>query len=92
MNQIQKPLKKNVRKSEYRKSAVESIPEVKKFQKMKTSNNMDDLFLLKKFGDDQLAELSFLRFIEAKRRLRHFVMNTDMKSDPKEKRRLIAYF
>ena len=56
---------------------------------------MDHLFRkleLKKFGDDQLAELSYVRFQEAKKRLRNFVISTDMKSDPAEKKRLMAYF
>ena len=56
---------------------------------------MDNLFRkleLKKFGDDQLAELSYARFQEAKKRLRNFVINTDMKSDLKERRILQAYF
>lgn len=47
---------------------------------------------LKRFGDDQLAELSHARFQEAKKRLRNFVINTDMKSDPKERKRLQAFF
>jgi hypothetical protein len=47
---------------------------------------------LKKFGDDQLAELSHARFQEAKKRLRNYVINTDMKSDPAEKKRLVTYF
>ncbi len=50
------------------------------------------MFLAKKFGDDQLAELSYLRFQDAKKRLRNFVVNTDMRGDEPEKRRLIAYF
>ena len=58
----------------------------------KNSNNMEDLYKLKKFGDDQLAELSYARFQEAKKRLRNYVINTDMKSDFKEKKRLMAYF
>lgn len=53
---------------------------------------MNNLYKLKKFGDDQLAEMSYARFQEAKKRLRHFVINTDMKSDPKEKKRLLAFF
>ena len=32
---------------------------------------------LKRFGDDQLAELSHARFLEAKKRLRNFVINTE---------------
>ena len=47
---------------------------------------------MKKFGDDMLAEMSYARFQEAKKRLRYFVINTDMKSDVKEKKRLLAYF
>ena len=47
---------------------------------------------LKKFGDDQLAELSYVRFQEAKKRLRNFVIYTDMRTDLAEKKRLIAYF
>ena len=47
---------------------------------------------MKKFGDDMLAELNYARFQEAKKRLRYFVINTDMKSDVKEKKRLLAYF
>ena len=47
---------------------------------------------MKKFGDDMLAEMSYARFQEAKKRLRFFVINTDMKSDLKEKKRLLAYF
>jgi hypothetical protein len=47
---------------------------------------------MKKFGDDQLAELSHARFQEAKKRLRNFVINTDMNSDHSEKMRLISYF
>ena len=47
---------------------------------------------LKKFGDDQLSELAYLQLQEAKKRLRHFVINTDMLSDPKEKRRLLGFF
>ena len=46
----------------------------------------------KKFGDDLLAELSHARFQEAKKRLRNFVINTDMKSNPDEKARLMSYF
>ena len=46
---------------------------------------------MKKFGEDSLAELSHTRFQEAKRRLRTFVINTDM-SDETEKKRLMAYF
>jgi hypothetical protein len=53
---------------------------------------MNNLYKLKKFGDDQLAEMSYARFQEAKKRLRHFVINTDMKSDPKEKKRLLTFF
>lgn len=53
---------------------------------------MDELYKQKKFGDDMLAELSYLRFQEAKRRLRHFVINTDMQSDPEERARLLSYF
>ncbi len=52
----------------------------------KNANNMEDLYKLKKFGDDQLAELSYARFQEAKKRLRNYVINTDMKSDLKEKK------
>ena len=47
---------------------------------------------MKKFGDDMIAEMSYPRFQEAKKRLRFFVINTDMKSDLKEKKRLLAYF
>lgn len=47
---------------------------------------------LKKFGDDQLSELAYLQLQEAKKRLRHFVINTDMRSDATEKRRLLGYF
>ena len=46
----------------------------------------------KKFGDDMLAELAHMRFQEAKKRLRNFVINTDMMSDLDEKRRLISFF
>jgi hypothetical protein len=53
---------------------------------------MSELYKLKKFGDDQLAEMSYARFQEAKKRLRHFVINTDMVSNPKEKKRLLAFF
>lgn len=53
---------------------------------------MDTLFKQKKFGDDMLAELSYEKFQEAKRRLRHFVINTDMTSDKEEKSRLLSYF
>jgi hypothetical protein len=53
---------------------------------------MDSLYKAKKFGDDLLAELSYARFIEAKRRLRHFVINTDMTTDIVEKQRLLSFF
>lgn len=56
------------------------------------SNNMDSLFKNKKFGDDMLAELSYVQFQEAKKRLRHFVINTDMLSDQVEKAKLLNYF
>ena len=49
---------------------------------------MDSLYKLKKFGDDLLAEMSYQRFQEAKKRLRHFIINTDMVSDTKERKRL----
>ena len=39
-----------------------------------------------------LAEMSYARLQEAKKRLRYFVINTDMKSDLKEKKRLLSYF
>ena len=47
---------------------------------------------VKKFKDDSLAELSHTRFQEAKKRLRNFVINTDMKSDLAERKRLMNYF
>jgi hypothetical protein len=59
------------------------------------SSNLDNHLRkleLKKFGDDQLSELAYLQLQEAKKRLRHFVINTDMRSDPVEKRRLLGYF
>jgi len=40
---------------------------------------------MKKFGDNMLAELSHLQFQEAKKRLRHFIINTDMTTDVEEK-------
>ena len=46
---------------------------------------------MKKFGDDVLAEHSHAKFQEAKKRLRHFVIATDM-TDEREKSRLLAYF
>lgn len=46
----------------------------------------------KKFGDDMLAELQHMRFQEAKKRLRNFVINTDMVSEVDEKRRLVHFF
>ena len=33
---------------------------------------------MKNFGNDMLAEMSYARFQEAKKRLRYFVINTDM--------------
>lgn len=53
---------------------------------------MNELYKQKKFGDDQLAELSYNYFQEAKKRLRHFVINTDMTSNPQEKAKLLNYF
>jgi len=58
----------------------------------KKASNMDNLYKQKKFGDDMLAELSYARFQEAKKRLRHFVINTDMQSDVVEKTRLLNFF
>ena len=64
--------------------------------KVKTSagntGNMDNLYKQKKFGDNMLAELSYQRFQEAKKRLRHFVINTDMQSDKVERARLLNFF
>jgi hypothetical protein len=56
------------------------------------TNNMENLFKNKKFGDDMLAELSYVQFQEAKKRLRHFVINTDMQSDKVEKEKLLNFF
>lgn len=53
---------------------------------------MDNLYKSKKFGDDMLAELSYVKFQEAKKRLRLFVINTDMQSDKLEKQKLLSYF
>lgn len=39
-----------------------------------------------------LAELSYVQFQEAKKRLRHFVINTDMQSDDTEKAKLLSFF
>lgn len=39
-----------------------------------------------------LAELQHMRFQEAKKRLRNFVINTDMVSEVDEKRRLVHFF
>ena len=63
----------------------------KKSRKM-DNHNLFRKLELKKFGDDQLAELSYVRFQESKKRLRNFVINTDMRSDPAEKKRLLAFF
>ena len=52
---------------------------------------MENLFKKKKFGDDLLAELSYVRFQEAKKRLRNFVINSDMTNND-EKRRLLSFF
>ena len=45
-----------------------------------------------RFEDDPLAELNYQRFKEAKNRLRNFVVHSDMKSDPQEKKRLMAFY
>jgi len=57
----------------------------------KTKSTMENLYKSKKFGDDQLAELSYQRFFEAKKKLRHFVINTDM-TNTEERSRLLQYF
>jgi hypothetical protein len=46
---------------------------------------------MRKFGDDVLAEHCHAKFQEAKKRLRHFVIATDM-HDEREKSRLLAFF
>ena len=45
----------------------------------------------KRFEDNILKEVEFKRFHEAKRRLRNFLIHTDM-SDVEEKNRLLSYF
>ena len=45
----------------------------------------------KKFEDNILKELEYKRFHEAKRRLRHFLIQTDME-DVEERQRLLSYF
>jgi len=45
----------------------------------------------KKFEENMLAELEFKRFAEARKRLKDFVICSNM-SDGEEKARLLAYF
>ena len=44
-----------------------------------------------KYEDNSLKELEFKRFNEAKKRLKDFIVFTDM-SDDEERGRLLAYF
>jgi hypothetical protein len=95
-NKIEKPQAQTIRQSQYRqpKKNEPSERELRLSAKNDKKAQIDSMFRkleLKKFGDDQLAELSHARFQEAKKRLRNFVINTDMK-DPAEKKRLVAYF
>jgi hypothetical protein len=103
LNQIKKPKNQHpVRESKYRlpqpknlitnRTSVEGIIKMPKVLSSKQASNMESLFKKKKFGDDMLAELSFARFHEAKKRLRHFVINTDMQSDMQERQKLLDYF
>ena len=90
---------KNIRESQYRnqngnlaQSIKSTVQSLKNSRLKGKSSNMESLYKQKKFGDDMLAELSYARFNEAKKRLRHFVIHTDMVSDQSEKTRLINFF